>query len=124
DLGWQPTRPDPGVPLTSRLPVNAAPGEEVEITVTNHAFRDYWLPVYGVPLTVSGVPEGVWSFDPTAGIAYSSRPRQEDSWTQWARFVEPSAAQLRAARDNSGVPATYLDVEGVDPRVIEIALQI
>lgn len=124
DVGWQPTRPDPGVSLPGALPTDAAPGQEAELRISNRAFRDYWLPVYGVPVSVTGVSEGVWSYDPTRNIVYSSRPRQEDDWTQRARFVDPSASQLRAAEGSAGVPSSYLDTEGVDPRIAQIAAEV
>jgi hypothetical protein len=77
DAGWQLRRPGPGTPLTGELPGAGVPGDRASVRVENVGFRDYWLPVYGVPLGVSGLSADGWSFDPLSGTAYSTRPRQE-----------------------------------------------
>ena len=82
DTGWQLRRPGPGTPLTGELPGAGVPGDRASVRVENVGFRDYWLPVYGVPLGVSGLSADGWSFDPLSGTAYSTRPRQEQAWTQ------------------------------------------
>ncbi|HXV93682.1 MAG TPA: DUF3488 and transglutaminase-like domain-containing protein, partial [Pseudonocardia sp.] len=124
DVGWQPSRPDPGLPVSGPLPAGDLPGEEVTVNVDNIGFRDYWLPLYGTPLEVSGVDDGTWAYDEAAGTAYANRPQREDDWEQTALLTAPTAEQLRAAEGTAGVSPVYLDVEGVDPRVAELAEEI
>jgi hypothetical protein len=123
--GWQAGAPEPGVAISGPLAADPVPpGEQVTVDVENQGFRDYWLPVYGDPVTVTGLPPQTWAYDGRSGIAYTSRPRQEDSWQQQAVLPAPTADQLRAAEGAAGAGAEYLSVDGVDPRVAEIAAEV
>ncbi|HEX5810483.1 MAG TPA: transglutaminaseTgpA domain-containing protein [Pseudonocardia sp.] len=125
DAGWQLRRPGPGTPLTGELPAAGVPGDRASVRVENVGFRDYWLPVYGVPLGVSGLSADGWSFDPPSGTAYSTRPRQEQAWTQDALLPAPTADSLRAADGGAaGVDPTFLATDGVDPRVAALAREV
>ena len=125
DAGWQVRRPGRGTPLTAELPGSDAPGERASVRVENVGFRDYWLPVYGVPLSVSGPPAERWSYDPLSGTAYSTRPQQEPSWTQEALVAVPTAEALRVGDgDVDGVDPAFLSTNGVDPRVAAIAREV
>lgn len=122
--GWAVAPPDSGPALPGSVPAGTdVPGEVAEITVENLAFRDYWLPLYGVPLAVDGLEAGRWSFDVRDGIAYTARPRQEDGWTQRALFPQPTIEQLRAA-EGRGPGREFLATGGLDPRVVRIAEQV
>jgi transglutaminase-like putative cysteine protease len=123
DTGWQAGRPDRGVNLTGPLPVPAGPGEKAVVEVENIAYRDYWLPLYGDPLLVTGVDDEAWAYDPDSGIAYTSLPREEGGWEQEASLPSPTAAELRAA-GRDGVAGDYLVTSGVDPRVRDLAEQV
>lgn len=123
DTGWQAGRPDRGVNLTGPLPVPAGPGEKAVVEVENLAYKDYWLPLYGDPLLVTGVDDEAWAYDPESGIAYTSLPTAESGWEQEASLPSPGAAELRAA-GRAGVDADYLDTSGVDPRVRALAEQV
>ncbi|MEK6441144.1 transglutaminase family protein [Pseudonocardia sp. T1-2H] len=124
DTGWRASAPQPGVPVAGPLSPNAPPGDTVTVDVENLGFRDYWLPVYGVPRSVTGVDEDRWAYDQSSGTAYSSRPREEDAWQQQAVLPSPSAEQLRAASGPDVVDRAYLDTAGVDPRVSALAAQV
>ncbi len=118
--GWQATRPDPGPALPGTVLPSFA-GPETTIDIENAAFRDYWLPVYGTPIAVSGLPAGQWTFDERSGTAYTARPRQDGPWSERASLAQPTAQQLRSA-DGPGQPGdAYLNVAGVDPRVTTLA---
>jgi len=118
--GWQASRPDPGSPLPGPLePGSTVPGDVVDVRIENVSFRDYWLPLYGVPLDVSDVTTE-WAYDSNSGTAYSTRPREEDDWRQRALITAPSVQQLREADGPEGARAAYLAVDGVDPRVSEL----
>ena len=122
DAGWQAGRPDLGVPLTGQLPAPTTPGVPASVAIENRGFRDYWLPLYGVPLAVSDVA-GEWLYDRGSGTAYAASRRNEDGWTQQVLLPTPSAAQLRAGTGGE-VPRQYLDTAGVDLRVAEIAADV
>jgi transglutaminase-like putative cysteine protease len=124
DTGWQVRRPGPGTPVTGELPAADGPGDRASVRVENVGFRDYWLPVYGVPLAVSGPPDGRWSYDPLSGTAYSTRPQQEPAWTQEALLAAPTAEALRANDGSSGADPAFLSTDGVDPRVAAIAREV
>ncbi len=123
--GWQATAPDPGVPLPG--PITAGSGGaagSADVEIENVSFRDYWLPLFGRPLGVSDLADGRWAYDARSGTAYTSRPRQ-DSWRQQAELTVPTLGQLRASRGGAdGVEPPYLNVEGVDPRIGELAAQV
>ena len=125
DAGWQVRRPGAGTPLTAELPGSDVPGDRASVRVENVGFRDYWLPVYGVPLSVSGPPADRWSYDPLSGTAYSTRPQQEPSWSQEALLAVPTAEALRVGDgDADGVDPAFLNTDGVDTRVAAIAREV
>ncbi|MGH3612972.1 MAG: transglutaminaseTgpA domain-containing protein [Pseudonocardia sp.] len=123
ESGFQAGRPEPGVPLTGDLPDPSGPGEQASVTIENIGFRDYWLPLYGQPLDVSGIAPDRWAYDANSGTAYTSRPRAEPRWQQGTLLAMPSVDQLRAATGDD-VPPGYLDTVGVDSRVAEVAAGI
>jgi hypothetical protein len=93
------------------------------VDVRNVGFKDYWLPLYGQPISVAGL-SGRWTYDERTGTAYTARPRAEDGWQQMADFSVPTAGQLRDARGSTGPVAAYLNTAGVDRRVIDLADQV
>ena len=122
DTGWQAGPPDLGIPLTGQLPAPTTPGVPASIAIENRGFRDYWLPLYGVPLAVSDIA-GEWIYDRGSGTAYAPSRRFEDGWSQEALLPTPSTAQLRTGTGGD-VPRRYLDTDGVDLRVAEIAADV
>ncbi len=126
DTGWQATRPAPGVPLPGpiRPEPPAVSGDLVDVQVENVSFRDYWLPLYGRPVEVTGLAESRWVYDPSTGTAYAGRPQQEDSWEQRTRLSVPSVTQLRQANGATGAGPEYLRTVGVDPRVGALAVEV
>jgi hypothetical protein len=125
DSGWQATRPEPGIPLPGPVQqIPTIPGEFADVQITNLAFRDYWLPIYGEPIDVAGLPQAEWLYDAGSGTGYTGRPRQEDGWQQRAVLPTPSMQELRASQGIEGVGLEYLDTTGVDPRVAEIAWDV
>jgi transglutaminase TgpA-like protein/transglutaminase superfamily protein/uncharacterized protein DUF4129 len=124
-VGWQASPPAPGTPLPGALPgESAVAGDQADVQVENVAFRDYWLPLYGQPLAVAGLPAGQWQYDAASGTGYSVRPKAEGGWQQRALLPDPTADELRAATGTAGVDPAYLDTGNVDPRVAQIAAQV
>ncbi len=124
DVGWQATRPGPGPELPGTIGVVAGPGVRMAtVAVENVAFKDYWLPLYGQPIGVTGL-SGRWTYDERSGTAYTGRPRAEEGWQQTGDFSAPTAAQLRAVKGGNGPVAGYLDTSGVDQRVTDLARQV
>ena len=123
NAGWQATRPDPGPSLPGTIDPSFG-GDVTTVDIQNIAFRDYWLPLYGRPVAVGGLPTGQWTFDARSATAYTARPREDGSWRQLASFAAPTAAQLRAATGRQSPSAEYLNVAGVDPRVTALAQQV
>ena len=125
DRGWEATRPAPGIPLPGPVQQQPdVPGDFVDVRITNEAFRDYWLPLYGEPIDVTDLPETQWLYDGASGTGYTGRPRQEEGWRQRAILPTPSMQELRAAQGIEGVGLEYLDTTGVDPRVGKIAQEV
>jgi transglutaminase-like putative cysteine protease len=124
DVGWQATRPGSGPTLPGTLGVVGGPGVQIAtVDVENVGFKDYWLPMYGQPIAVTGL-EGRWTYDERSGTAYTGRPRAEAGWQQTAGLSSPSADQLRKATGSTGPVVSYLDTAGVDGRVIALARQL
>ncbi len=124
DVGWQATRPGSGPTLPGTLGVVGGPGVQIATAaVENVGFKDYWLPIYGEPIGVTGL-EGRWTYDERSGTVYTGRPRAEAGWQQTADLSAPSADQLRQAKGSTGPVASYLDTAGVDPRVVDLARQL
>jgi hypothetical protein len=121
--GWTVAPPDPGPALPGTLTADTPGGEVADVSIANLNFRDYWLPLYGVPLAVNGLTGNRWSYDVRDGTAYTARPRQEEGWTQRAQLTQPSLQQLRDA-DGPGPGSEFLAVDRVDPRVRQLAQQV
>ena len=124
DVGWQATRPGTGPNLPGT--VSVVSGNTVRVAtvdVQNVGFRDYWLPIYGHPISVSGLSDR-WTYDERSGTAYTARPRAESGWQQVADFSAPTAAQLRSAKGSTDPVAPYLDTAGIDRRVIDLATRV
>ncbi|MFR9802908.1 transglutaminaseTgpA domain-containing protein [Pseudonocardia sp. RS010] len=122
--GWAAATPRPGVPLAGPLTEDPGAGERVRVAVQNVGFRDYWLPLYGRPESVTGVDAGRWAYDRSSGIAYTPRPREEEAWEQTAVLPAPSAEDLRSATGPVRVDPVYRDTTGVDPRVAQITAEV
>lgn len=121
--GWTVAPPDPGLALPGTITADTAGGEVADVSIANLNFRDYWLPLFGVPLAVDGLTGNRWSYDVRDGTAYTARPRQEERWTQRAQLTQPSLQQLRDA-DGPGPGSEFLAADRVDPRVRQLTQQI
>lgn len=123
DVGWRANtnlNTNQALPGPTGNPNVSGPGP-ASVRIENVAFKDYWLPLYGLPLEVNGVTSGVWAFDPRAGIGFTRHTRQEDSWTMKSLMPAPGADELRADNGPESPGPDFLNATGLDPRVSDIA---
>lgn len=127
ERGWQLDGLTQGVGTDGRLPTpNDSPlpaGREFEVTIEPLGYRDPWLPVYGIPLNVSGMGED-WRYDPPAGIIFTQRRQPSQPYTERFVLPEPPTAQLRSDQPAPEVDPAYLDTTGITPEVADLARRI
>nr|WP_199432035.1 DUF3488 and transglutaminase-like domain-containing protein [Qaidamihabitans albus] len=127
--GWGlPDGPMPaGVPASGPLPPapgDDGTGESREIRIEPVNWVDLWLPVYGSPRELRGVPQD-WYYDRTSGSVFRERRQRPAPYVEVASLEEPTKAELRAATARSGeIPPAYTAVDDVDPRVVELTRQL
>ncbi|MDT7619699.1 MAG: hypothetical protein QOF99_600 [Pseudonocardiales bacterium] len=113
-----------GVTLDQSLPSGlAVPVDNPTATVQirNVGYLDQWLPLYGLPMGVTGVVPGRWHYDVLSGTAFTDLPTHELTWTERAGLPNPSVATLENIPPATDVSPTFLDTSGVDPRITAIA---
>ena len=117
----------PGVAADGPLPY--APGEPAgdptaKIDIQSVNWKDVWLPVFGLPNKLQGVPSD-YRYDRDSGIIYSLRSRQPGEYTETADLTVPTQAELEVAgNDFSQVSPRYLKLAGVQQRVYQLSQQI
>jgi hypothetical protein len=121
-FGFRATRPEPGTALPGTILPDAA-GRISDIQIQNVQFSDYWLPLYGVAASVSGLPDSRWTYDVRNDTAYTGQPRQEEGWQERALLAEPTLEQLRTAQ-GPGPGNEFLATNKVDQRVVDITKQV
>jgi transglutaminase-like putative cysteine protease len=122
-VGWQATRPGPGSPPEGPFPTPGIAGVPANIGIDNVGFRDYWLPVYGTPVSIADLTPGLFVYDEPSGTAYTARPAEEEQWGQSAFLPEPTTESLRAAQGEPPA-AIYSNILGIDPRITAIAAEV
>ncbi|MBB4682776.1 transglutaminase-like putative cysteine protease [Amycolatopsis jiangsuensis] len=111
-----------GVVANSTLP--AAPGDDgtgasQQIRIQPTRWVDNWLPIYGAPRALRGVPPQ-WLYDRMSGAVFTTKSEPAPPYVETASLKEPSAAELRTAAPKSDeVPAFYTRLDGVDQRVVD-----
>ncbi|WP_167406470.1 transglutaminaseTgpA domain-containing protein [Amycolatopsis thailandensis] len=128
--GWglaQNGRAQQGVQANQPLPPvkgddGSGPAREIRIEPTN--WVDNWLPIYGVPRTLTGLADN-WLYDPVGGAVFTTTKQNAPAYTETAAIKEPSKDELR--RDDAQlaeVPPQFVQVDRVDPRVAAKARQL
>ncbi len=116
-----------GVLANSTLP--AAPGDDGtgvsrQIQIQPTRWVDNWLPVYGAPRALRGVPPQ-WLYDRVSGSVFTTTSEPAPAYVETASLKEPTAAELRdAAPKSDEVPALYTRIGQVDPRVTALTDQL
>jgi transglutaminase-like putative cysteine protease len=122
--GWQlPDRyadvtVDRSLPSGMATPVN---NPTATVTFENVGYLDQWLPLYGLPMGVTGVVSGRWHYDVLTNTAYTDLPVHEPSWTERAGLPDPPVSALEQSPPATDVNPTFLDTGGVDPRIVALA---
>jgi TgpA N-terminal domain/Transglutaminase-like superfamily len=122
--GWQlPDRyadvtVDRSLPSGMATPVN---NPTATVTIENDGYLDQWLPLYGLPMGVTGVVPGRWRYDVLTNTAYTDLPVHEPSWTERTGLPDPSVSALEQSPPATDVNPTFLETGGVDPRIVALA---
>jgi transglutaminase-like putative cysteine protease len=122
--GWQlPDRyadvsVDRSLPSGLAIPVN---NPTATVTIENVGYLDQWLPLYGLPMGVTGVVPGRWHYDVLTNTAYTELPVHEPSWTERTGLPDPPVSALEQSPPATDVSPNFLDTGGVDPRIVALA---
>ncbi|MCI2420560.1 transglutaminaseTgpA domain-containing protein [Saccharopolyspora sp. K220] len=114
---------DAGVnlPLPEGTTINRGTPERVEIQPIG--YRDPWLPVFGMPVAVSGMGPN-WRYDPAAGIVFTQTNQESRPYVQRAILSDPTPDELRNASGPMAVAPAYLNTAGIPPQVADLARQL
>ncbi|WP_157062866.1 transglutaminaseTgpA domain-containing protein [Actinopolyspora mortivallis] len=127
DSGWRLSGLSEGVPLSGRLPLPPGVAEQdtepTRIDIEPLEYEDAWLPVFGIPVEVSGTGPG-WRYDPVSGTAFTRQSPEVEEYTELAVLPEPDRRALRNAHGSPRVPPAYSDASGATPRITELAHRI
>ncbi|MEB3366995.1 transglutaminase TgpA family protein [Saccharopolyspora mangrovi] len=125
--GWQLDGLTQGVDANAPLPLpegtTIGRGRPERIEVQPIGYRDPWLPVFGTPVSVSGMGRN-WRYDPAAGIVFTQTNQETRPYTQQVIVPDPSPEELRAARGPMPIDPAYVDASGISPQVAELAQRL
>ncbi|MFB9432720.1 transglutaminaseTgpA domain-containing protein [Streptoalloteichus tenebrarius] len=125
--GWVLDGVGEGVPVRGALPAREPrpPGSRVvAVDIEPLGYRDYWLPVYGVPLALPEL-DGSWRYDSTAGAVFSQRNQRPERYVEQAVLTNPSPEQLRGLPSGAtSVDPAYVERPEVDQKVVDLARRI
>ncbi|SDM91234.1 transglutaminase family protein [Allokutzneria albata] len=127
--GWSLNGPLNGTPVNGKLATAGTNPESLgrskKIEIETVGYTDNWLPVYGVPTALEGVPDG-WRYDPGVGVVFRDEKERVERYTQHSVLPNPSPETLRATGTRVAteeIGAEYLEID-VDARVITLAKQL
>ncbi|RRO16098.1 DUF4129 domain-containing protein [Saccharopolyspora rhizosphaerae] len=127
NTGWQLEGLTQGVEANAPLPLpegtTIGRGRPERVEVQPIGYRDPWLPVFGTPVSVSGMGRD-WRYDPAAGIVFTQTNQETRPYTQQVVVPDPSPDELRSARGPMPIDPAYLDPSGISPEVAELARQL
>ncbi|MCP3797779.1 transglutaminaseTgpA domain-containing protein [Allokutzneria sp. A3M-2-11 16] len=127
--GWSINGPLSGTPVNGRLVTAGTNPESLgrpkKIDIETIGLTDNWLPVYGVPVALEGVPDG-WLYDPKVGVVFKDERERVERYTQQTVLPKPTADTLRATGTRvtpEEIGAEYLELD-VDPRISDLAKRL
>lgn len=126
-LGWQLPDQRNGVVLGRNVPTGLpvpVSSPTAMVRFENVGYQDRWLPLYGLPMGVTGVTPDRWQYDVSTGTAFASGSVHEPSWTERAAPPDPDVRTLEALPGATDVNPTYLETTGIDPRIAELAAAV
>ncbi|MDI2028370.1 transglutaminaseTgpA domain-containing protein [Saccharopolyspora sp. TS4A08] len=114
---------DAGAPLPLPEGTTIGRGRPERIEVQPIGYRDPWLPVFGTPVSVTGMGRH-WRYDPAAGIVFTQTNQETRPYTQQVIVPDPSPDELRRARGPMPIDPAYVDASGISPQVAQLAQQL
>ncbi|SFS34015.1 transglutaminase TgpA family protein [Saccharopolyspora flava] len=114
---------DAGAPLPLPEGTTIGRGRPERIEVQPIGYRDPWLPVFGTPVSVTGMGRN-WRYDPAAGIVFTQTNQETRPYTQQVIVPDPSPDELRNARGPMPIDPAYVDASGISPQVAQLAQRL
>ncbi|WP_459717974.1 transglutaminase family protein [Actinophytocola sp. KF-1] len=120
-----------GVEAAGRLPLPDGanppdPDDISEIQVEPVNSRDYWAPVAGIPVGLSGLPDDM-RYDAESGMVYGESRRELPTYIEEAVLTPPTPADLAGDglfTASGEIPSIYLRADGLPQPVVELAQRL
>jgi transglutaminase-like putative cysteine protease len=120
-----------GVDAGGRLPLPKGartPDQDdiTEVQIESVNSKDYWAPVAGVPVGLSGLPEDM-RYDVDSGMVYGESRRALPMYVEEADLTPPTPEELAGDGDFTAadqVPELYLRADGLPQPVVELAQRL
>jgi TgpA N-terminal domain/Transglutaminase-like superfamily len=125
--GWQLPDQRNGVDMNGPLPSGMGipvNNPTATIHIQNLDYKDRWLPLYGTPMSVTGLISGRWQYDVITNTAYADSAVTEATWTERAALPNPNVATLETSEPAQDVDPSYLDTGGITNQIGDLARAI
>lgn len=127
ERGWELDGLTQGVDASLELPLPEGTtinnGRHYRVEIEPTGYRDPWLPIFGVPSSVSGMGPN-WRYDPAAGIVFTQTTQESRPYVEQFTLPTPTATDLRTAHGPLAIAPAYLDTTGVPPQITELAQRL
>ncbi|MEV0705038.1 DUF3488 and transglutaminase-like domain-containing protein [Saccharopolyspora sp. NPDC050389] len=127
ERGWELEGLTQGVDANAKLALPEGTdfmlGDSERVEIQPIGYRDPWLPVFGIPLFVSGMGTN-WRYDPAAGIVFTQTNQESRPYVEQLLVQRPTPDQLRQARGAAPIAPAYLDTAGIPPQVAALARRL
>ncbi len=113
------------VPLPDGAPP-PDPDDITEIQIEPVNSRDYWAPIAGVPVGLSGLPDDM-RYDAESGMVYGESRRELPTYIEQAVLTPPTPGDLAGDglfSASGQVPSIYLRADGLPQPVVELAQRL
>ncbi|MEU6267902.1 DUF3488 and transglutaminase-like domain-containing protein [Saccharopolyspora shandongensis] len=127
ERGWELEGLTQGVDANTKLALpdgtDIMLGDDERVEIQPIGYRDPWLPVFGIPLFVSGMGTN-WRYDPAAGIVFTQTNQESRPYVEQLLVQRPTPDQLRQASGPAPIAPAYLDASGIPPQVADLARRL